>query len=159
MGEVRSIVGGMSDEDFWRRPVDEGTEGGWWSAGEVLAHLVGTAAVGTEEGGYVGVLRAALASGEAPVDFEREVVFEWESMKGMSREELLGLVEAEYGSMREFLAGLGERDLERVIFVPSLGETPLSSRPRFGALVEGLAVRHVEGHAKQLRRLVGGLAK
>ena len=142
--EVRSIVEEMSEEAFRHTPMEEGD----WGAREVLAHLAGAA-----EGGYVAVLRAARESGSEPVDFARELVFDWESRAELSKAELLGLVEAEYASMRKLLGELTEKDLEREIFVPSLEETPLTARPTLGALVEGLSIRHVEGHAKQLRRL------
>ena len=142
--EVRSVVEEMSEEGFRRTPAGAGE----WGAREVLAHLAGAA-----EGGYVAVLRSAREGGEKPIDFVREAVFDWQSRAELSKTELLGLVEAEYASMREFLGELAERDLEREIFVPSLEETPLTARPTLGALVEGLSVRHVEGHVKQLRRL------
>lgn len=142
--EVRSVVEEMSEEVFRRTPADEGE----WGVREVLAHLAGA-----EEGGYVAVLRAARESGEKPTDFVRETVFDWQSRAELSKPELLGLMEAEYASMREFLGELAEKDLEREIFVPSLAATPLTAQPTLGALVEGLSVRHVEGHVKQLRSL------
>ena len=144
--EARLVVEGMSEEVFWRSSTEERE----WSAREVLAHLAGTA-----EGGYVAVLRSARENGEEPVDFVREAVFDWQSRSALSKAELLELVEVEYAAMREFLGELTEKDLEREIFVPSLGVTPLTARPTLGALAEGLSVRHVEGHVKQLRSLAG----
>ena len=142
--EARSVVERMSEEVFRRSSTEEGE----WGAREVLAHLAGTA-----EGGYVAVLRSARESGEKPVDFVREAVFDWQSRSELSKAELLELVEVEYAAMREFLGELTEKDLEQEIFVPSLEVTPLTARPTLGALAEGLSVRHVEGHVKQLRSL------
>ena len=143
--EARLVVEGMSQEVFQH----SSTEEGGWSAREVLAHLAGAA-----EGGYVAVLRSARESGEEPVDFVREAVFDWQSRAELPKAELLELVETEYAAMREFLGELTEKDLEREIFVPSLEVTPLTARPTLGVLAEGLSVRHVEGHVKQLRSLV-----
>jgi hypothetical protein len=148
IGELKVVCKGIDEVTASRAPE------GRWSPKQVISHLCGP-----EGKGFMASLQVFIEQDTPRLDIEPENPFYTEKRAKMTIAQLLGELDAEYGRIAGFTAGLTDEQLSRKAHIPLVKDTPMGEYPTLAMWIQAIAEYHVGFHLDHMREILKALRK
>jgi len=129
---------------------------GRWSPKEVLSHLLGPGAGGTDI--LMAVFKRILTEDTPTIDIVPDDPFYSAARAQMSFAALLAEVEEKFEAIAAFAASLTDEQLARKAHIPAFKDYPLGEYPALGNFIGGIGAFHVKFHIDHLGEITRALS-
>jgi len=148
IGELKDVCKGIDEVMASRAPE------GRWSPKQILSHLCGP-----EGKGFMASVQAFIEQDTPRLDIDPENPFYTEKRAKTAMAQLLGELDAEYGRIAEYIAGLTYEQLSRKAHIPLVKDTPMGEYPTLAMWIQAIAEYHVGFHLDHMREILKALRK
>jgi len=148
IGEFMDVCKGIDEETASRAPE------GRWSPKQMVSHLCGPEGIG-----YIASLKAFIELDTPRLDIVPENPFYTDKRAKMTMVQLLTELDAEYGRIAGYVAGLTDDQLARKAHIPLVKDTPMGEYPTLAMWIQAIAEYHVGFHIDHMREILKALGK
>jgi hypothetical protein len=148
IGEFMDVCKGIDEETASRAPE------GRWTPKQMVSHLCGPEGIG-----FIASLKAFIELDIPRLDIDPENPFYTDKRAKMTMAQLLTELDAEYGRIAGYVAGLTDDQLARKAHIPLVKDTPMGEYPTLAMWIQAIAEYHVGFHIDHMREILKALGK
>lgn len=143
LAEINQLGKGLAEAKASQAPA------GRWSPKEIISHLCGP-----EGMRYTNVIQSVLEQDTPLIDIEAANPYFTGKRAQMTFAELLSLLNDQYGSMADMVAGLSDENLARKVRVPLFKDIPLGEYLPLAAFISAITQYHMNEHINHLKEIL-----